>query len=192
MDKVNLKILTQAQYQFLASKNPDGFYDDRMRQQLYAIIDLLERAGKRCGKEENRLRQKFQNVEFGILLPANQKTTGTLKFKNNLCVNGVHEGDITSGGTLIINSQGTVYGNLTAAEVLCKGKLAGDVKAGAKLTVYSTGTVLGDVVAPSIQVAPGALFKGRCKLGNPSSGVQAIPKQDAPRKNALGRLFKTG
>ena len=170
IENVKLKVLSQAQYQFLVAKDPRGYYDDRTREQLYRLIEKLETDKKTCGRDENRLRKKFQGAEFGILLPAGQKTSGPLKFKPSLCVNGVHEGDITCGSTLIINAQGSVHGNITAEEVICKGQLAGDVTARGKLTVYSTGTLLGDVIAQQVQVAPGALFKGKCKLGGDRPG----------------------
>jgi len=181
MDNVKLSTLTPAQYQFLESKKAEGFYDHKTREYLYALIDKLESQRKANTRAENRLRERFKGIEFGILLPEGQKSTGRIKFKSSLCVNGVHEGDIITGGTLIINSQGSVYGNLRAEEVICKGRLAGDVAAEKKLTVYSTGSMLGDVVAPSIQIAPGALFKGKCKLGTPVNGTRTNggPGEDA-------------
>ncbi len=192
MDTLKLNVLTSAQYQFLDSKDPKDYYDNRTREQLYSLIDQLEGNKKTCTREETRLRKRFQGAEFGILLPGNRKTTGPLKFKVSLCVNGDHEGDIATGGTLIINEQASVHGNISAAEIICKGKLAGDVSAGRKLTLYSTGMLVGDVVASAMKIAPGALFKGKCKLGNsqPKAG-KPLPVR-VPIKNRISQLFKVG
>ena len=192
MDNVKLNVLTQAQYQFLDSKDPKGYYDNRTREQLYSLIDKLNAHKKACAREETRLNKRFQGVEFGILLPGNRKTTGPLKFKVSLCVNGDHEGDIATGGTLIINEQASVHGNVTAEEIICKGKLAGDVSAVRKLTLFSTGMLVGDVVASAVKIAPGALFKGKCKLGNSKSKVGKPLPVRVPIKNRISQLFKVG
>ncbi len=192
MENIKLGVLTQAQYQFLVSKEPQGYYDNRTREQLYSLIDKLAGHKKHCTKEETRLHKRFQNAEFGILLPGNRKTNGPLKFKVSVCLDGEHEGDITTGGTLIINEKGCVQGNISAKEIVCKGKMAGNVSAGQKLTLYSTGTLMGDVVAPAVQIAPGAMFQGKCKLGNP--GLKAAQKKEerVPIKNRIIQLFRAG
>jgi cytoskeletal protein CcmA (bactofilin family) len=192
METIKLSVLTQAQYQFLGSKEPQGYYDNRTREQLYSLIEKLASHKKDCTKEEARLHKRFQNAEFGILLPGDRKTNGPLKFKVSLCLDGEHEGDITTGGTLIINEKGSVQGNITAEEIICRGKMAGDVSAGQKLTLHSTGSLMGDVVAPAVQIAPGALFKGKCKLGNPELKAAQKKEGRVPIKNRIIQLFRAG
>lgn len=192
METIKLSVLTQAQYQFMVSKEPRGYYDNRTREQLYSLIDKLAGHKKYCTKEEARLHKQFQKAEFGILLPGNRKTNGPLKFKVSLCLDGEHEGDITTGGTLIINEKGCVQGNVSAEEIICKGKMEGDVLAGQKLTLHSTGTLMGDVVAPAVQIAPGAMFKGKCKLGNPELKAAQKKEERVPIKNRIIQLFRAG
>jgi cytoskeletal protein CcmA (bactofilin family) len=192
METIKLAVLTQAQYQFLVSKEPKGYYDNRTREQLYSLIDKLADHKKYCAKEEARLHKRFQNAEFGILLPGNRKTSGPLKFKVSLCLDGEHEGDITTGGTLIISEKGSVQGNISAEEIICKGTMTGDVSAGQKLTLHSTGTLMGDVVAPAVQIAPGAMFKGKCKLGDPELKAAQKKEGRVPIKNRISQLFRAG
>jgi len=138
METIKLSVLTQAQYQFLVSKEPRGYYDNRTREQLYSLIEKLAGHKKYCTKEETRLHKQFQKAEFGILLPGNCKTNGPLKFKVSLCLDGEHEGDITTGGMLIINEKGSVQGNISAEEIICKGTMVGDVSAGCKFLIWET------------------------------------------------------
>ena len=147
---------------------------------------------KQGTKEESRLLKRFKNAEFGILLPVDRKTSGSLKFKASLCLEGGHEGDIMTGGTLIIKEKGCVLGNITAAEIICKGKMEGDVSASQKLTLQSTGSLLGDVVASEVQIAPGAMFKGKCKLGNPELKSSQKKEERVPIKNRISQLFRAG
>ena len=192
MENITLSILTEDQYQFLESKDPQGYYDNRTREQLYSLIDKLTAYKKQGAREELRLLKRFKHAEFGILLPGDRKTTGPLKFKVSLCIDGEHEGDITTGGTLIINEKGSVQGNISAAEIVCKGKIEGDVSAGQKLTLHSTGTLLGNVVAPAVQISPGAMFQGKCKLGNPELKAAQQKEERVPIKNRISQLFRAG
>ena len=192
METIKLSVLTQAQYQFLVSKEPRGYYDNRTREQLYSLIDKLAGHKKHCAKEETRLHKRFQGAEFGILLPGDRKTNGPLKFKVSVCLDGEHAGDITTGGTLIINEKGSVQGNISAQEIICKGKIEGDVSAGQKLSLYSTGTLMGDVVATAVQIAPGAMFQGKCKLGNSELKAAQKKEERVPIKNRIIQLFRTG
>lgn len=192
METVKLTVLTESQYQFLVSREPRGYYDNRTREQLYSLIDLLTAHKKDCSREEARLYKKFLDAEFGILLPSDRKTSGPLKFKVSLCLDGAHEGDITTGGTLIINEKGLVHGNISAAEIICKGKIEGNVSAAKQLTLQSTGTLLGDVVASAVQIAPGALFQGKCKLGKPELRASRKKEEGKPIKNRISQLFRAG
>ena len=192
METIKLKVLTQAQYQFLESKDCNGYYDNRTREQLYSLIEKLRNQKKYRTREESRLYKIFQEAQFGILLPGNRKTNGPLKFKVSLCINGEHIGDVTTGGTLIISDQGSVRGNVIAEEIICKGQMTGNVSARRKLTLYSSGTLEGDLVAPAVHIAPGALFKGKCKLGMPQSHAVESPRERVPIKNRIGQLFKVG
>jgi len=192
MENIKLNVLTQAQYQFLVSKEVDGYYDDRTREQLYSLIDKLWAHKQAWSKEEARLHKRFQGVEFGILFPGQRKTTGPLKFKVSLCINGDHEGDIITGGTLIVGEHGCVQGNVSAEEIICKGQITGDVKAGTQLTLSSSGSLLGNVVAPAVQIAPGAVFKGKCKLGSDRPKPVQPPVEKMPIKNRISQLFGAG
>ena len=192
MENITLNVLTETQYQFLESKDPRGYYDNRTREQLYSLIDRLVAHKKESSRAEARLLKQFKYAEFGILLPGKRKTSGPLKFKVSLCLDGEHEGDIMTGGTLIINEQGSVLGNIMAAEIICKGKIEGDVSASRKLTLHSAATMLGHVEAPAVQIAPGAMFKGKCKLGNPELQAARQKEERVPIKNRISQLFRAG
>lgn len=192
MENIKLSVLTQAQYQFMVSKEPQGYYDNRTREQLYSLIEKLAGHKKFCTREETRLHKRFQKSEFGILLPGDRKTNGPLKFKVSLCLDGEHEGDITTGGTLIVNEKGSVQGNVSAEEIICKGTIEGDVSARQKLNLETTGSLIGNVVASAIQIDPGALFKGKCKLGNPELKAPQKKEERLPIKNRIIQLFRAG
>jgi hypothetical protein len=51
---------------------------------------------------------------------------------------------------------------------------------------------MGDVVAPAVQIAPGAMFKGKCKLGNPELKAAQKKEGRVPIKNRISQLFRAG
>jgi hypothetical protein len=67
MENIKLSVLTEAQYQFLISKEPQGYYDNRTREQLYSLIDTLAAHKKDCAREETRLYKRFQNAESRLV-----------------------------------------------------------------------------------------------------------------------------
>ena len=71
---IKLKVLTEKDFLFLASKNPGGVYDKETREKLYWIIKRLSHGIKYCTGDEKQLQKKFKNTVFGILLPKNTET----------------------------------------------------------------------------------------------------------------------
>ncbi|NIQ00610.1 MAG: hypothetical protein GWM98_09620 [Nitrospinaceae bacterium] len=192
MEQIKLNVLTHTQYKLLTSKDPQGFYDNKTREQLYSLIEKLEAHRKFCSKEELRVMKKFQGAEFGIDLPGNRKTSGPLKFRVSVCINGYHDGEVITAGQLIVSETGSINGNVSAAEVICKGKIAGNVAAGRRLVVAASGMLVGNVEAPAAQIAPGAMFKGKCKLGTPGPGETVKTEDKKPIKNRISQLFGVG
>ena len=67
MTDQKLKVLTITEYNLIATKDPDGSYDRRTRENLYAIIDKLSHDRSNLTPLELNLFQKFQNAHFSPL-----------------------------------------------------------------------------------------------------------------------------
>ncbi len=187
MKKIKLNVLTHSEYEFLIDKDPQGFFERSVREKLFRIIRKLETYKKGTCWKENRLYKKFQNADFGLLLPIEHQSEGSLKFNCNVCLEGRHEGDITVNGIFILTEPGNLRGNVYAKSLYCKGKIVGDVEASHKVKVYPTGMLMGDLKAPSIKIEPGALFQGQCKFR-----PKFIPEVPKPRKSLVSQLFSVG
>ena len=103
------------------------------------------------------------------VLSTDVEVKGTLKFTNDLIVDGRIEGDIQS-----VTVHGKVHGNITATDRV-------DLKAGAE--------VVGDIKAKILTMEPGAIFVGKSTIGTPtanpstnSDGANAAAKSEQTKK----------
>ena len=181
------KILVPAQYDFLVSRNPDGFYDPPTRDKLYRLIVKLEKFKKECTWSELRLLKKFRGACFGLRLLGDHVSVDPYIFEGSLRVEGKHLGDMTVRNLLVLTQGAHQEGDVSAAEVICKGKIIGDVRADRKVTIHPGGTVIGDIVAPALHFDSGASFQGNCRVDLIQSRATA-----PPRKSLVAQLFGTG
>lgn len=75
MDADKLNILSLAEYNLIANKNPQGSYDRATRENLNAIIRKLQSNFNTQSALENRLYGKFQGAQFQALEEKDKKVT---------------------------------------------------------------------------------------------------------------------
>ena len=163
MIDIKLKILTEKDFLFLAKKNPRGFYDQETLKILDRIIKRLNRGKHFCTGDEKRLLKKYQNANFGVLLPKNTDVKGTINHPGPVHVVGNFSGNLVAE-SILIDKAATVLANITAEEVLCKGKVRGDIRATNKLRITKEAEVRGDIHSPNLNIEKGAIFEGRCSI----------------------------
>ncbi len=161
MKDIKLKVLEEKDFLFLAKKNPEGVYDKETRDKLLRIIKRLTHGIKYCTSDEKQLHKKFKNSVFGILLRENTETNEKLNHPGKVHVAGKFSGEIVAESVLIEKSA-TVFANIAAEEVLCKGVVRGDIRATNKVKISKEAEVTGDIHSPSLNIEKGALFEGRC------------------------------
>ena len=163
MTDIKLKILTEKDFLFLAKKNPKGIYDEETRDNLDRIIKRLIRGKEFCTGDEKQLLKKYQDVIFGILLRKDTDTKGKINHPGPVRVAGNFSGNLEAV-SILIDKAATVLANITAEEVLCKGKLHGDIRATNKVRITKEAEVRGDIHSPNLNIEKGALFEGRCSM----------------------------
>ena len=115
---IKLKVLTEKDFLFLASKNPGGVYDKGTREKLYWIIKRLSYGIKYCTGDEKQLQKKFKNTVFGILLPKNTETKEKINHPAKVHVAGKFSGEIIAE-SIFIDKSAIVFANISAEEILC-------------------------------------------------------------------------
>ena len=91
---------------------------------------------------------------------------GEVTGNEDLFVDGVVDGklDLTNG-SLTIGPNGSVKADVSAREVVVRGKIEGNVTGRDRVQLWSTGQVTGEVRTDCLAIEDGALLKGRVEAG---------------------------
>lgn len=103
----------------------------------------------------------------GGLLSRGVSIKGTVKFHNELLIDGEVEGEIQSTGTLSIGEHAKIVGAIQARSVKVKGSVQGDISATERCELQAGCTLRGDIESPRLVVDENATFLGSAKVGTP-------------------------
>jgi len=106
-------------------------------------------------------------VQSPDLLSRGVSINGSVKFRNEMVIDGEVDGTIDSIGTLTIDQHGSVRGEIRAKSVAVRGTIEGNVFATERCELQAGCTLRGDVEAPRFVVDENATFLGSAKVGTP-------------------------
>ena len=111
------------------------------------------------------------------VLNSDVTVVGTLRFTDDLLVDGSVEGEITSDGVLTVGANATIQAGeknkvaVRTKSAIIHGRVTGDVVVTDRVELASTAELVGDITAARIAIQEGATFVGHCAVGN----IAAIP-----------------
>lgn len=120
---------------------------------------------------------------------------GTLRFTDDLLVDGSVEGEITSDGVLTVGANASIQAGeknkvaVRTQSAIIHGKVVGDIVVTDRVELAATAELVGDVTASKISIQEGAVFVGYCRVGNPA--VAAAPAAAPAPKKAPARAPKS-
>lgn len=121
------------------------------------------------------------------VLSSDVEIKGTVKFSNDLVVDGRIEGQITSDGSLTVGENARIRAEISTNSVIIYGKVHGNIHAIERVELKSSAEVVGDIKAKSLTVEGGAIFVGKSTVGTPSAvAAAAAPATAAPAKPQAG------
>ena len=98
------------------------------------------------------------------LLSREVSIKGSIKFSNQLTIDGDVEGSINSTGALTIGGNGHVQGEIRTKSVKVKGTVEGNIFATERCELEAGCTLRGDIEAPRLVVDENATFLGSAKV----------------------------
>jgi cytoskeletal protein CcmA (bactofilin family) len=118
------------------------------------------------------------------VLSSDVEIKGTVKFTNDLVVDGRIEGQITSDGSLTVGENARLRAEISTNSVIVYGKVHGNIIATDRVELKSSAEVVGDIKAKSLTVEAGAIFVGKSTVGTPSSvgAAEAAPAAAKPQQ----------
>ena len=112
--------------------------------------------------------------------------TGEASFKAMMRIDGQLSGRISSsGGTLVIGTNGKVDANIEVAVATIHGTVNGDIIATQRLELGRAAKVSGNVQTPSLVIEQGAIFEGSCKMTQLSAGAEKSKKSYSSQDDQL-------
>jgi cytoskeletal protein CcmA (bactofilin family) len=115
------------------------------------------------------------------ILSGNLRVTGSLVTEGDIQIDGIVEGDVTSG-SVTVGSSGSVSGEIRADTARILGRVQGRILA-RSVMLMSTAHVEGDVHHETISIENGARIEGRYGPMKPKAEVATTPT--APKRVAI-------
>jgi cytoskeletal protein CcmA (bactofilin family) len=86
---------------------------------------------------------------------------GELVSEEDIHLHGRVEGNISTSGSLFVESSGQVKGDITAENVVVEGSIEGTVIAAQKFELRPSGRIQGDIRASVVAIAENSFLRGR-------------------------------
>jgi cytoskeletal protein CcmA (bactofilin family) len=118
------------------------------------------------------------------------KIKGELTGSEDLFVDGMVEGklSLTTNSCLTIGPNGHVKADVSAREVIVRGKIEGKVTGRDKVQLWSTGQVIGEVQTDRLAIEDGALLRGKVEAGKQTNKTTEVKVSAA---TATGKVVDT-
>jgi cytoskeletal protein CcmA (bactofilin family) len=104
-------------------------------------------------------------TQSGALLSRGVSIKGSVKFLNELLIDGEVEGTIESTGTLTIGEHACIRGQIRTKSVEVQGTVEGNIFATERCELHAGSTLRGDIAAPRLVVNENVTFVGSAKVG---------------------------
>ncbi len=98
------------------------------------------------------------------LLSADVEIKGSLKFQNDLTIDGKIEGEISSPGTLTVGENAEIRGEIKTKSVTVYGKVHGNITVEERCELKSHAVLQGDLKASRLVIEDGATFVGKSEV----------------------------
>jgi cytoskeletal protein CcmA (bactofilin family) len=104
-------------------------------------------------------------TQSGAFLSRGVSIKGSVKFLNELLIDGEVEGTIESTGTLTIGEHACIRGDIRTKSVKVRGRVEGNIFVTESCELHANCTLRGDIEAPRLVVSENVTFLGNAKIG---------------------------
>jgi len=89
---------------------------------------------------------------------------GNILAEEDLRIDGKVEGKIECAGKVVVGPQGEIQGDIYCTNMDIVGRVIGNLVIKDILVIKSSGVFTGDLITGSLEIEPGAIFNGTCKM----------------------------
>ena len=98
------------------------------------------------------------------LLSADVEIKGSIKFTNDLTIDGKVEGEITSQGTLTVGENAEIRGEIKTKSATVHGRVTGNITVEERCELKARAILHGDLKAARLVIEEGATFIGKSEV----------------------------
>ena len=98
------------------------------------------------------------------LLSADVEIKGSIKFQNELTIDGKIEGEIKSAGILTVGENAEIKGEIKTKSVTVYGKVHGNITVEDRCELKGRASLYGDLKATRLVIEDGATFVGKSEV----------------------------
>jgi cytoskeletal protein CcmA (bactofilin family) len=128
-------------------------------------------------------KQRPKGLPPRAVIDANVKILGCLRTDGEVQVDGQINGDVRSEH-LTVGKTGTIIGDISAKEVVIRGKVKGAIRAG-RVLIQECAHVESDICHDKLAIEEGAYFRGCSTHNVPKELQEPEPHMDALRQAAI-------
>jgi cytoskeletal protein CcmA (bactofilin family) len=105
-----------------------------------------------------------ENIPTKNILSSDVEIKGSLKFQNELIIDGKIEGEIISAGILTVGENAEVRGEIKTKSVTVLGKVHGNITVDERCELKTRAQLIGDLKAARLTIEEGATFVGKSEV----------------------------
>lgn len=110
------------------------------------------------------------SAEIRALVGRGTRFEGRLVFEQRARIEGALKGEIWGEGILVLGEGADVDATIEVGTLVVRaGTLRGEVQARELIEVHADAKVYANITAPTIDLAKGCVFEGRCTMSTPGS-----------------------
>lgn len=114
------------------------------------------------------------------ILSSDVEIKGTLKFSNDLIIDGKIDGEVSSDGDLTIGENARIKGDIITRSVTVFGKVTGNISVSDRCELKQNAELIGDIKAGKLAIEEGATFMGSSAVGTSASKGSSSTGSNSP------------
>lgn len=123
-------------------------------------------------------------------LASDVEITGSIKFSNDLIIDGKIDGEVLSDGSLTIGENAVIKGEIKTKSVVVFGQVNGNIEVREHCDLKKDARIVGDIKAGTLSIEGGASFMGQSAVGE-SSG-SSTRASSSPSAVSASKPAETG
>ena len=105
-----------------------------------------------------------ESGNFNNLIGKGTKLVGNFESQGNIRIDGQFIGNVKSKSKIVLGQSSYVEGEILTKKAEIDGEVKGKIKISELLILKPSAMINGDIITKNINVEPGAVFNGKCKM----------------------------